>query len=272
MSDRSRDASTGVVDRVLGAARRNPEGVLLLAAGCALLMRGVGKASDMWRDRESPSPRSRKSSLVDDVADDASGLMDTARDYASSLADTAVQYAEDTRNTVAERTGEIARGAKAGASNAVDRMVREQPLVVALLGIAAGAMMAGALPGTRTERNAFAPAGDRLKRSVGKAKERSSEVVDEHGLNRDGLTQAARDVARAFGEGLVEDGKPAPRKRTKASASGASAAQTSGTTRKSAPRRKKTPTPAKSPESPAKAEEKVSTSAPETTSDVERGS
>src|SRR5690606_23071177 len=38
-----------MLDRAMDAARRSPEGTLLLAAGCALLMRGVNAAAGRMR-------------------------------------------------------------------------------------------------------------------------------------------------------------------------------------------------------------------------------
>jgi hypothetical protein len=236
----SRDGSLRTVDRVMGAAKRNPEGVLLLAAGCALLMRGIGAATHALRDQEngaSPkraaaSGRRRAADMAEEVEEGAHGFVDTAREYVSDLAgrvthsaEAAVHYAGDARRTAFEQTGRVARQTRSGASDAMDRMMNEQPLTVALLGLAAGALLAGALPGTRLERRALAPVGERLgetadearrrlKRSASRARERVDELAEERGLTRNGLRQAAREVAGAFSDELIGDdeGEARPKK------------------------------------------------------------
>lgn len=235
-----------MLDRVVAAARKSPEGALLFAAGCALLLRGVGAASHVLRS-DGPAARhgaqqARRGKRV--VEDEAQGFAETARAYASDVKDRVAHSAE----AAFERTGEAARGMRSGTSDAVDRMISQQPLAVGLIGIAAGALIAAALPGSRLERRAFAPVGARvgdaaedarrrLKRAADRTRERISEVAEEHGLTSDGLKEAARDVAGAFGDELMAQDEPAPRRaKPAARASATSTAKRKSTAKAKAPR------------------------------------
>ncbi|MCC6204347.1 MAG: hypothetical protein IT533_05105 [Hyphomicrobiales bacterium] len=218
-----------VLDRVVAAAKRSPEGALLFAAGCALLMRGVGAAAHRLRGEEDlprATGRARRRGRHPEE-DDARGLFGVTRAYASDVAgrmahsaEEAVSYADDARRAAAQRTGEAMRGVRGGASDAVDRMLAQQPLTVGLIGIAAGALIAAALPGSRVERRAFAPVGERigeaaddarrrLKRAADRTRRRAAEVAEEHGLTPDGLKEAALDVAEAFSDEFMSVEKPA---------------------------------------------------------------
>ena len=156
------------LDRVVATARRNPEGVLLLAAGVALLMRGHAS-----RDGEPQSGRSRprrqNGDDWDDARDEAQGLMHNAAAYASDMAsrvgrsaESVAEHTSQMAHGALDRTSRIASGTGSAARGAVDRMLDEQPLTVALFGLAAGALMASTMPPTGVEREALGPVGRRL--------------------------------------------------------------------------------------------------------------
>ena len=205
MSNYSSSSGWGA-DWLVGVVKRNPEGLLLLAAGCALLLRSGGPAGRTqpmthpgardFRDRQWESSRydarggrasdrdwgvsERVSRAADDAREYASetgrtvsetagqyasAISDTAGRYASKVSDTADRYvsavgdyAEDARQTIAEQSGRLAQQAQ----STVERIVREQPLAVALAGLAAGAAVAAAFPATSIERRTLGPAGERL--------------------------------------------------------------------------------------------------------------
>lgn len=227
MSPLSREGGMRAADRLIGAARNNPEGVLLLAAGCALLMRGVGAAAHALRDDQAsarPNSRgngSRRSAPSGSDDDDAMGLVGTARERAANLAGQVkeraghfAEYANEARNAAYGQSGEMARQAGSSVRDAVDRMVKEQPLTIALFGLAAGAVLAGTLPASRAEERALAPAAEglgdvargaksRLRKSAARARERMNDVAEERGLTAEGLKQAAGEVAEAFGSELM---------------------------------------------------------------------
>jgi hypothetical protein len=225
------------LDRLYGTAKRNPEGLLLLAAGVALLMRGIGTATDALREspprtsrRQQSSARGRDDDAQDDLAGDArayvSGVAGRVGRSAENIADSTSQVARETMDL----TGRVARQTGSTMRSTMDRIIDEQPLAVALLGVAAGAAVAGAIPLTYAEEGALRPlgrkldetvdeAGRRLKQSTKKAGTRLQKVADERGLNAEGLREAAQEVADTFGEGILseESGGSAKRKRSGAS-------------------------------------------------------
>jgi hypothetical protein len=140
-----REGSSPVADWVTAAVRRNPEGLLLLAAGCALLMRTGGSSrnvstrqrTDEWRDSNNMSPRSyaggmsetadgfseAKENAARYVSDLTSRASETAGSYAASLSDAAA----DAGRSVSDHSGRMVEQVQAS----MGRLLREQPLTVA---------------------------------------------------------------------------------------------------------------------------------------------
>ena len=216
-------------DWVMNTVSRNPEGLLLLAAGAALLMRsGRGQKaryaqSSMSRQysgsRETSETGSgvgerlresaeRAGEYVSEAADQVAG---TARSYASS----AMEYADEATQTAMDRSRRMAGQAQETA----DYVVQEQPWAVALSGAIAGAVVAAIFPATRLERRTLGEAGQRMRVAAGRmgeqlmdagmqAGERLSEVAEERGLTAEGLKDAARDVSETFSSALSgEEGR-----------------------------------------------------------------
>jgi hypothetical protein len=215
---------TGGGDWIMNTVSRNPEGLLLLGAGVALLMRS-SRQSAKYRYPKStslgggqyPSRREgmgeaarRAGEYVSDTTDKVS---ETARSYASSAAD----YADEATRAATEGSRRMAEQARETA----DYVVREQPWAVALAGILAGVAVAAAFPPTRIERRTLGEAGEHLRSAVGhisdqlveagtQAGERLSQVAEERGLTSEGLKEAARDVGEAFSSSLSgEEGRSA---------------------------------------------------------------
>jgi hypothetical protein len=208
---------------VMNTVSRNPEGLLLLAAGAALLMRsGRGEkaryaSSSMSRQysgsRETSATGSgvgerlresaqRAGEYVSEATDQVAG---TARSYASS----AMEYADEATQTAMDRSRRMAGQAQ----ETVDYVVQEQPWAVALSGVIAGAVVAAIFPSTRLEKRTLGEAGQRMRVAAGRmgeqlmdagmqAGERLSEVAEERGLTAEGLKDAARDVSETFSSAL----------------------------------------------------------------------
>jgi hypothetical protein len=223
-------------DWLLGTARRNPEALLLLAAGCALLMRtgsgmsrpteddegwthenGYSTASATARSREALAGSAREASgrfsdVKDRVTDTASGYVsdmkqrvsDTAADYANNItgrvSDTASSVAESAtaagRNVV-EGSRNLTRQAQTTLQSTIEGVLRDQPLAVAAVGFAAGAAVAAAFPSTDAE-----------VRALGGARESLSEAVDQAGKRVMGAAGKAGEHLKAAAEekGLTADG------------------------------------------------------------------
>jgi len=223
-----------------GAARRNPEGLLLLAAGCALLMRsgggfarrsedrsengdgwthenGYSTASATVRSRESVSrPANEGLSSLQDVKDRWSNA---ASDYASDMQERVSEAAGDYADNIKSRVSDTASGF-ADATSAASRKVVEssrrlqrqtqttlQSTIEGVLrdqplAVAAAGFVAGAAVAA-----AF-PATDAEARALGSARESLSEAVDEAGKKVMGAAGKAGERLKAAAEekGLTSDG------------------------------------------------------------------
>jgi hypothetical protein len=212
-------------------ARRNPEALLLLAAGCALLMRSGGSSpsrtparrqySDEYQGYESePSYRSAANKAASKVGDGISRAGETATEYASdikdrisetagSYAESMSQFAQDAGRTVSVHSERLRRQAKSTLQASMDTVLREQPLAVAVAGLAAGAAVAAVFRSTEIENRALggahealaeaaSKAGENLMGAAGKAGERLKTAAAERGLTPDGLKNLAGEVAGTF--------------------------------------------------------------------------
>jgi hypothetical protein len=170
-----RDTYSQAGDWLLGAVRRNPEALLLMAAGCYLMMRGGSSSRigvrgaqhmrDEWNYQTSRASsearrasasaregRSRasesgtdtakragdyasdiKDRVTDAASDYAAEMKDRISDTASSYADSIADFAGDARQKVAERSAQLTRQTQATLQSSVQRVVREQPLAVAVV-------------------------------------------------------------------------------------------------------------------------------------------
>jgi hypothetical protein len=226
------DTSFQAGDWLAGAARRNPEALLLLAAGACLLMRSSGSASsrspvrsqDRDIDYAQPSRSGRVASsagrtasnlregvsrAADSAADYASDIKERVSDTANAYADSISEFAQDARRTVSERSSRLGRQAQSTLQDGVERVLREQPLAVAVAGLAAGAAVAALFPSTEVEGRTLGGAREALTGAAGKAgelvmdaaekaKERLQSAAEERGFSSAGLQGLASDVAESF--------------------------------------------------------------------------
>jgi ElaB/YqjD/DUF883 family membrane-anchored ribosome-binding protein len=232
MTAQQTDIYSHAADWLVAAARRRPEALLLFAAGCALMMRGAGtgptgrQLGDVYGqtpDHDAPGRAAAAAAGLGRAAESVSRyagdvrdrLGDTADTYASSVSD----YAEDARR----RVGDYAEGVRQNVSAASDRVVstaqsaarttsdilREQPLLIAALGLAAGATVAALFPTSDVERRTLGPAGEALAGAAGRAGEdlmdraaRAGEQVQksaaDRGLSSEGLKDLAHEAAETF--------------------------------------------------------------------------
>lgn len=185
-----------ISDQILGSFKSNPEGLLLLAAGAVLLMR-------------KPSAGRRENEFCPSTS--GPGYVEQAQDAASSLASNAAGYATQAREAVGAQSYRIATSAKSTAQDAMSRILEDQPLMVAVAGLAAGAAVAAAFPTTTLERNALGPmgeqlsdaasrVGDQLKEASLKAGTTLKEAAQERGLSSEGLTGVVKEAAAAFSD------------------------------------------------------------------------
>jgi hypothetical protein len=205
-----------------GTVRRNPEALLLLAAGCVLLMRSAGRPSPGPAMRsQSPGsgadhppgagPRAQGdlSRAAERATDYARTLTDSAYDAASSYAGRVSELAEGAREHIAEQSDRLKRQTQATWQSGLDRVLRDQPLAVAVAGLAAGAAVAAAFPATGLEQRTLGAAhealneaagkvGHTLTQAAGKVGEHLKSAAEERGLTSAGLKELAGEVADAF--------------------------------------------------------------------------
>ena len=184
-------------DWLLDTVQRKPEAVLLIAAGCALLMRSGRRVVDIWSVRESALP-----SLSQNRPGTAeqSSVTESAKAYASKAADTVSEYSDTARQTVSDYAEGTTRGISDSSDwlrtkaettyNTASEALRDQPVLVAALGLAAGAALAAFFPTTEVERRAGAAlaakaseVGDQVLAAAEKAGERARDTV------RDAVTE-----------------------------------------------------------------------------------
>lgn len=214
---------SGASDWILGTIKRNPEGLLLLVAGAALLMRSgsssrrIGSELRYYERHVDPASRYPANKTTDGeganpgrgtreyLSDVAETVSQTAKSYASTVTD----YADDAVQTVSDQSRRLARQAQSGLDATTEYVLEEQPLAVAIIGLAAGAAVAAAFPSTEVERRTLGSTGEQLRDAAGRVTERLKEAgsqagerlmsaAEERGLNKEGLKEVAEDVGGTF--------------------------------------------------------------------------
>lgn len=223
MSLQSQAGSFGTDNWVFRTVKQNPEGLLLLAAGCALLMRRGGLSGQSSSDRPRTGASTGGSGLAQaaeharqyagDIAEKTGAA---ARDFATS----ASEYAGQTRDMMGDKSGRIVQQAQSTLQSTqstlqstMNRVLQEQPLVVALAGLAAGCAVAAAFPTTNIEKQTLGPVGVHMTKAAqevgrqvneatAKAGEQLKTSTEERGLSPDGLKEVAKEVAGAFSSSM----------------------------------------------------------------------
>ena len=205
-------------DWVIGTAKRHPEALLVLAAGCALLMRGRGGASQSRNESAGSDGRSHGSRATEKASGTVSDLKDRVSDAASSVSD----YAGGVGRTISSQTSQIAGQAQSTLQTGFGHLLRKQPLALVVLGLAAGAAVAMLLPATEMEERTLAPARDAIAGVTGKVGENLIEAASDagqrlaHGIAErasDGFKELAHEVGEKFTDrvaGKTESPGPLP--------------------------------------------------------------
>lgn len=221
---------------ILDTIKRNPEGLLLVAAGAVLLMRTKSSASstDVQNIRRSGAERSERienatretantaASYASAAADAAGEAMDRARSYAGSATDAARETARSYASTASEYAGQARRAVGETSDQVVKQtrsmtqgILQNQPLTIAAVGLVAGAALAALFPPTQLERETLGPmgdqmskaaerVGDQLKQATTKAGEKLKSSAEERGLDSEGLKQMASEIADTFRSSMAE--------------------------------------------------------------------
>lgn len=255
-------AATWLVD----TARRNPEALLVLAAGVALLLRG-GRSSagstglryrraaqysgepphdyvaDIYEGGEYPESGREQPGRIDaaresvgEMARDASGYVsgvaEQVYETASSYASSAASYADEQRRYLTRQAYRM--------SEKTGEMLHERPLAVAALGLAAGAAVAAILPPTQVETRTLRPTRDRILETASRTADAMvkaaaetvthvQEEAAERGLSAEGLKEMARDAGETFTKTASQKASKAAETKPGCGESSAKAAPSSST-------------------------------------------
>jgi ElaB/YqjD/DUF883 family membrane-anchored ribosome-binding protein len=211
-------ASTAVAVPLLRLARGFPLPLLMIGAGLALTSKTV-------RDRaaEVAAPvMGTAREMLDEVAERAQALRSDAKDglasarsqatgMANDVQDTAAGAADDLRSRAAQATSTVgdkfrsgmdavkdtadgARDAAATAPLKARQVIGDNAALIGGLGIAIGAIIAAALPGTMAEVKAMGQASDSVKQAAGEAAQSGFEAA------RDATMSAADAAAKSVSE------------------------------------------------------------------------
>ena len=178
-------------------------------APAATRARAIIPAEANSRRNTAADMREGVSRAAGSAADYASDVKERISDAASGYAGSVSEFADDARRAITERSERWQREAGSQLRGGMERVLREQPLVVAVAGLAAGAAVAALFPSTKLENQTFGGtrdaladaagrAGDRVMEAAGKAGERLKEVAEERGLSAEGLKKVAGEVADTF--------------------------------------------------------------------------
>ena len=126
----------------------------------------------------------------------------------------ASDYAGSVVHSLSEKSSDFAQQSQSNFQGAMKRVLRDQPLVVGVIGLTTGAVAAALFPTSQFEKQTLGPlgesvtetaihTGEKLKDATMKASESLSNAADDRGLNVDGLQEVAKDAASAFGDALA---------------------------------------------------------------------
>jgi hypothetical protein len=183
-------------DWLVGTASRNPEALLVLAAGCVLLMRDgsfgrriLGMEEEHYEavDEDEGADRrgnGRRRGAMRAARRRMADAAESAGEYAGEAYGVAESYARSGGRRVtreASRLGRKAGRTASRAGSAAGTMLHEQPLAVAALGLAAGAAVAALLPRMEVEERTLRPARDALAEAAEDAVETVKDVASQAG-------------------------------------------------------------------------------------------
>jgi hypothetical protein len=183
------------------AIERNPVPAALIAGGIGYLMyeelKG-GKADRPTRTGEFPEAfEGARSRELQSGHDGAEMFASNARARAAQLAD----RARDGARAISQRASNAASQAASTTREAAHKgqeLLREQPLVVAGLGLALGAAIAGTAPLTRREEQLI---GEPASELIGEIEQRANQIKDR-------VEEGVRSVGEAAQQALTAPGDP----------------------------------------------------------------
>ena len=139
-----------------------------------------------------------------------------ASDYAGEMgrtvsqrASAATDYAGELGRNISHQASELTGQASATVQSGFGYVMREQPLAIAVFGVAVGAALAALFPPTEIEAKTLGPAGEAIANraakvgeflmgAAGEAGEQLKNRAAERGLNPEGLKEMAKEAVSTF--------------------------------------------------------------------------
>jgi hypothetical protein len=247
VKDYVRDSSEGMLHTLQRQARENPLQAVAIGAGLAfplwklaraipapLLLIGAGLAlsrSNALREASADAIDQVRETTADvqdaarramhDSHEDIGDSADRAAEAGPSLRQRVIGAADDLKTSITQgaqdgvshakdalnATGENVRAAVDRASDKIGHTYAQNPLLIAGIGMAVGALIAASLPATSTENRLFGDASEKLRRraidqaaeGLETAKAAAADVMDaaeREGLSAEGLSDAAQDLTQ----------------------------------------------------------------------------
>lgn len=209
-----RSYSPSITERLAGAARAQPAGLLLLVAGTSLLLSGMRPPSREATRRARTGLRKiaqgdfsavtdSASDLASGVREQVSGLGDRASELARSATDSISGLASDAQRTARETSQQVIETARASAQSGVSLVLEDQPLLLAAIGLAAGAALGAIIPATPQENRLMGETRDRVAELAGEAaKQKIDQLGDAAGEAAERLKNAVKERVAASTEDL----------------------------------------------------------------------
>ena len=174
---------------LLNTAKRNPEALLVIAAGCALLMRS-GQTSYQAPDAGMLSTPGRGSSWNVSRQTEESASSGGIKDRITETSASVAEQGREVVKTLSTQTSQLAGRAQSTFSNGFGQLLQEQPLALVAAGLAVGAAVAALLPATDLE-----------ERTLGGARDAISDMAGKVGEN---LVEAAKDAGQQLTQKVTE--------------------------------------------------------------------
>ncbi len=202
------DGTSGFIDNLGDAARRNPISATLIGMGVLWLFMGgkSGRAGDLLRstglDRV---PEATKDALSGGIRDKANSSFDALRETGADAVNQAAEFA---------RTMPDPSDVFEAARDKLTELFKAQPLALGAIGLAIGAGIATALPGTEIENAYLGEASETVRskaaevagHQVENATTLATQVIDaageearKQGLTTEGAKAVADDLANRVG-------------------------------------------------------------------------
>ena len=201
--DEWRDTAASAVDRASELASSAQERVSTAVGDAKARATNLGRDATASMTNGGEAARNRGAGAFSTEMDRGTGALNTAMDRGTDAFNTAMDRGTDAFNAASEKITNLAGQARQSVSSTYE----QNPLLVAGIGLAVGAIIASALPATSAENRLFGDTSEKLRQratdaaaeGLDAAKQAAEGVVaaaSQEGLSPQGLASAADDMTR----------------------------------------------------------------------------